>query len=411
MKLTFYLYGVKISLILSNTDSSVDMDEVLIGIANMNVAIIGGGPAGLYFSNYLKKHDKQCDITIFEAQHESMNSFGLGYTLQKLDSILLEKIDPDFYQNLFSEEATPIITEALFKTNQQQRILPFSEGFSVTRSLLLEYLRSKASSLGVKLVNQKILAEDLPSLQKEYDLVIASDGINSIARTHYQEELQAKEHKAKLKFSWFLNESKNLRTEACFYAFNADEGVTLLTSYPLTKHKQVVVIEMTDNCLESGSLKDKTPTEAIPYLNNLLSGNGDNINLKAANLPWYTFKMNTADKLYYQNLALIGDAAYSFHYSAGQGVTTSFSMAYTLAQCILKNDNLTLALSHYNHSIGMLLAEPAKKSLRHMNWFENIDTHFKQTDQSEWLDLFLQKDEYNKAAVTKGKNCNSSVCR
>src|SRR5690606_18938847 len=121
----------------------------------------------------------------------------------------------------------------------QQRTLPFSEGFSVTRHQLLEYLKSKASSLGVKILNKKILPQELTELENEFDLVLAADGISSIAREFYKEELMAKDHKAKLKFSWFTNETDQERTEACFYAFNSDEGVTLLTSYPLTKNKQV----------------------------------------------------------------------------------------------------------------------------------------------------------------------------
>jgi 2-polyprenyl-6-methoxyphenol hydroxylase-like FAD-dependent oxidoreductase len=377
----------------------------------MKISIIGGGPAGLYFAAYLKTFKPDCEITVFEAQHESMNAFGLGYTLQKLDSILLERLDTDFYHHLFCEQATPIITQALFKTNFQSKTLPFSEGFSVARHDLIRYLKDRAKSIGVKFVNKKILPSELPSLQHDYDLVIAADGISSIARKQFKTELQTKEHKAKLKFSWFTNETKEQRTEACFYAFNSEEGVTLLSSYPLTKHKQVVVIEMTDKCLASGDLRGKTPTQAIPYLNKLLSENGDEINLIPTNLPWYTFKMNTSGKLYSDNLALIGDAAYSFHYSAGQGVTTSFSMAYTLAQCILKNTNLPFALSHYNHSVGLLLTEPAKKSLRHMKWFEDIDQHFKDTNKKEWLDLFLQKDEYISPDMTKKIQCSTNVCR
>mgnify|MGYP003632373253 FL=1 len=376
----------------------------------MKISIVGGGPAGLYFACYLKTFKPNFEITIFEAKHESMNDFGIGYTLQKLDTILLERMDANFYQHLFNEEVSPTITQALFKTNDQQRTLPFSEGFSVTREKLLEYLMNRAISLGVTITNKKVLPKELPQLQNDFDLVLAADGISSIARELYKEELKTKEHKAKLKFSWFTNETEQERTEACFYAFNSAEGVTLLTSYPLTKNKQAVVIEMTDNCLESGALQGKNPAQAIPYLNKLLSENGDKINLIPANLPWYAFKMNTAGKLYHQNLALIGDAAYSFHYSAGQGVTTSFSMAYTLAQCILKNQNINLALAHYNHSINLLLTEPAKKSLRHMKWFENIDQHFRITDSQYWLDLFLQKDEYGQKKTTS-QACNTSVCR
>lgn len=376
----------------------------------MKIAIVGGGPAGLYFASYLAQFNPSFDITIFEAQDLSINAFGLGYTLQKLDSILLERLDKQFYTSLFCEQATPIITEALFKTNIEKRILPFSEGFSVTRPELIRYLSQKAQSFGVSIINKKINPQMLPELQQTFDLVVISDGINSIARQQYKQEMKTVEHQAKLKFSWFTNETEHERTEACFYAFNADEGVILLTSYPLTKHKQVVIIEMTDNCLNSAELKGKTPKQAIPYLNKLLSSNGDEFHLHSTDLPWYTFKMNTAERLYHDNLVMIGDAAYSFHYSAGQGVTTSFTMAYTLSQCIQKNDNLASALAHYNHSIKLLLGEPAKKSLIHMNWFEEMDQHFNDTAPEEWLDLFLKKDEY-KVATKADKACTTGRCR
>tara|TARA_R110002167_G_scaffold245723_4_gene451110 strand:+ start:1887 stop:2213 length:327 start_codon:yes stop_codon:yes gene_type:complete len=108
---------------------------------------------------------------------------------------------------------------------------------------------------------------------------------------------------------------------------------------------------------------------------------------------------------------LIGDAAYSFHYSAGQGVTTSFSMAYTLVQCLLKNSDITLALAHYDHSINLLLKDPAQKSLRHMEWFENIDQHFRYTDSQDWLELFLLKDEYCQSKNLTKQSCNTQGCR
>ncbi len=362
----------------------------------MKIAIIGGGPAGLYFANYLKQQSSRFDVTVFEAQNASMNAFGLGYTLQKLDTILLSRLDPDFYRQLFKHSTPPKITQALFKTNYDQRIMPFSEGFSVTRVQLLSYLRAMALSRGVNCLDQKIVETDLAGLKQQYDLVVAADGINSLARKCYSKPLQARAHKAKLKFSWFMNDSVQARTEACFYAFNSAEGVTMLTSYPLTAHRQVVVIEMTDQCLASRALKGKTPSEAIPYLNRLLRENDDQINLQSTDLPWYTFKMNTVGKVSHENLALIGDAAYSFHYSAGQGVTTSFSMAYTLGKCLQMKQSLPLALAQYNQAISLLLLDPAKKSLKHMNWFENIDGLFNEHASSDWLDLLIQKDEFTR---------------
>jgi hypothetical protein len=68
------------------------------------------------------------------------------------------------------------------------------------------------------------------------------------------------------------------------------------------EHKQVVIIEMSNQCANSGELKGKSPKESIPYLNEILSSNGDSISLTAANLPWYAFKMNTTQNLAYENI-------------------------------------------------------------------------------------------------------------
>ena len=76
----------------------------------------------------------------------------------------------------------------------------------------------------------------------------------------------------------------------------------MLTSYPLSDYKQVVIIEMSDQCANSGKFKDKTPQQCEDYLSEILSQNGDLISLKSADLPWYAFKMNTTQKLAYKSI-------------------------------------------------------------------------------------------------------------
>ena len=87
--------------------------------------------------------------------------------------------------------------------------------------------------------------------------MIGADGVNSVVRRHFSQKFIPNTYAAKLKFSWFINETPQLRKEACFYSFKAPEGVVLMTSYPLTNNKQVVVVEMTDNCLNLGRFSGK----------------------------------------------------------------------------------------------------------------------------------------------------------
>jgi len=357
----------------------------------MNISIIGGGPAGLYFATAIKTLNPGFDVSIYEARNESVNSFGLGYTLQKLNTTLLERLDPHYFEGLFATESTPLITKALFKTHNQCRLTNFSEGYSVTRTNLMRYLRENALSKGVTITEQKITPNRLNQLQVSSDLLVGADGISSIVKKHYSGKIKSKVKTAKLRFSWFINETSQVKSEACFYAFQADEGVVMLTSYPLTRNKQVVIIEMTENCLNKGKFRGKTPAQAVPYLNEILSSNGDQIDLKSANLPWYSFKMNTTENLHYKNVALLGDSAYSFHYSAGQGVTMAFTMAYTLTQCLQKNTNIQSALNHYNQAVQLYMKKPLEDSISVIQWLEKIDQYFQSEEESDLLALFMQK--------------------
>lgn len=364
----------------------------------MKISIIGGGPAGLYSACALKKARPSAQIDVYELLNESSTSFGLGYTLQQLNTTLLSRLDPDFLASLFPETPSPLITEALFKTNFEARTLKFSDGFSVTRANLMRYLRDLALSKNINIIERKVEEHELDTLRKSSDLLIGADGGNSVVRKKYAKQLKASSYTAKTRHSWFINETSQKRTEACFYSFKAPEGVVMLTSYPLSDYKQVVIIEMSDQCANSGKFKDKTPQQCEDYLSEILSQNGDLISLKSADLPWYAFKMNTTQKLAYKNVTLIGDAATALHFCTGQGVTSAFTMAYTLSQCIERNTSIMNALAHYDKAMEMMYRAPIEKSFANINWFENIDTYFENTPKEQWLELFLQKSLFKKCA-------------
>jgi 2-polyprenyl-6-methoxyphenol hydroxylase-like FAD-dependent oxidoreductase len=364
----------------------------------MRVSIIGGGPAGLYLASAIKKNSPNARVDVYEVLNESMTSFGLGYTLQQLNTTLLGRLDQNFYTSLFPDTSSPLITQALFKTNHDAQTLKFSDGFSVTRFELMRYLRELSQERGVNIIERKITGVELETLRKNSDLLIGADGGNSVVRNKYAKQFKAKSLLAKTKHSWFINETEQKRSEACFYAFKAPEGVIMLTSYPLTENKQVVIIEMSDQCANSGNFKDKSPVECEDYLSQILSQNGDLMSLKSAGLPWYSFKMNTTQNLHYKNVALIGDAAIALHFCRGQGVTSAFTMAYTLSQCIEKSPSLNGALQHYSNTINAMYREPVATSFANIDWFENVDDHFDNTPSELWLDLFLKKEQFKQTA-------------
>jgi 2-polyprenyl-6-methoxyphenol hydroxylase-like FAD-dependent oxidoreductase len=361
----------------------------------LKISVIGGGPAGLYFAASIKKLRPECRVVVYEANKESIHSLGLGYTLQHLGSNLLARQNPNFKEQLFKDGQCMDITQALFKTTRSSKHFDFDEGFSVTRSQLMSYLLDQAEALGVETRKRKLTRSTLATIAAKSDITVGADGVNSLVRERYSAQFGAQSYKAKLKYSWFINESPQERAEACFYAFQATEGVLTLTSYPLTLNKQVVIIEAAEDCLSRGEFEDKSPEQCAAYLSEILSRNGDDIRLRSAGLPWYSFTMNIVNTPVHSNIALIGDAAFSYHFSLGQGVSSAFTTGYLLAQCLTVSPDLSVGLKQYENAIKISSARPTATSLASIRWLENIDAHFAETALDQQIDHFRLKNEFS----------------
>jgi len=361
----------------------------------MKIIIIGGGPAGLYFANAMKLLNPGFDITVYETKNESSNSFGLGYTLQKLTKDLLADLDENYFTSLFANGSPPRLSQAIVKTDHDCQTFKFNDGHCVSRFELMRYFRNKATSLGINIEEKKVLPSDLRQLQGACDLLIGADGVNSIVRKEYAAKFVTHEHKAKIKFAWFYNDSPKLQEDVRFYAFKTPSGVIQLSSYPLSDTRQAVIIEMTDKCFQSNGFHQQSTTDAIPYFNKIFTSDEDPIALITTSLPWFSFKMNTVENLFHRNVALIGDAAFSFHYSAGVGLQTAFNMGFALTKCFERCNDINTILNHYSKMTPIALRASIDKSLDDINWLENIDKHLQSTPDDQAIKHFLQKNKFS----------------
>ena len=73
-------------------------------------------------------------------------------------------------------------------------------------------------------------------------------------------------------------------------------------------------------------------------------------------------------------------------------------MGYTLANCINKNQDIHTALQQYEQSLHLLFEKPSAQSLAHIKWFEEIDHHFQNTPEADWLEHFRLKDKFHHEA-------------
>ncbi|MEY4341461.1 MAG: hypothetical protein RL541_965, partial [Pseudomonadota bacterium] len=148
----------------------------------MHIVCIGGGPAGLYFGLLMKARWPNHQITVVE-RNLPYDTFGWGVVFSDATMENMHVWDAktaDEIQKSFSHWDD---IELLFKG---RRIRSGGHGFvGIGRKKLLNILQARCEELGVVLRFDCEVKSDLDF--PDADLIIASDGINSIIRSHYQD--------------------------------------------------------------------------------------------------------------------------------------------------------------------------------------------------------------------------------
>ena len=141
----------------------------------MKIAIIGGGPAGLYFAISMKLRDASHELHVFERNDEGV-TFGWGVVFSD-----------QTVENLMANDPVSgcIITDEFAHWDDidvhihGSCIRSSGHGFiGIGRRRLLEILSGRARELGVEIHYRSECDPDLDAW-KDWDLVIAADGANS----------------------------------------------------------------------------------------------------------------------------------------------------------------------------------------------------------------------------------------
>ena len=170
----------------------------------MNIACLGGGPAGLYFAISLKLRNPAHEITVFE-RNAPDDTFGWGVVLS--DETL---------RNLAANDAVSAAAihshfaywDDIAVCIRGERIVSTGHGFcGIGRQRLLELLQERAVRLGVH-IRFETRADDPAPFAEEFDLVVAADGLHSRTREAYREHFRPQVDLRRCKFVWLGTRQK-----------------------------------------------------------------------------------------------------------------------------------------------------------------------------------------------------------
>jgi 2-polyprenyl-6-methoxyphenol hydroxylase-like FAD-dependent oxidoreductase len=336
----------------------------------VRIVCVGGGPASLYFSILMKRHDSRHDITVLE-RNPAGSTYGWGVTYW---GSLLDRFhdhDPETAQAIADHsvrwaDGVAYIGDAVTTHHGD-------EGFSIGRQQLLDILADRARRLGVTVEFEREV-ESLAQLP-EADLVVAGDGVNSRLRQLHAEAFGPTVAEGRNRYIW-------LGTTKVFDSFTfsfveTDHGWIWCYAYGFSADLSTFIVECSPETWtglgldrlpddESMALLGKLferPLDGHPLINQLKGG---------GTAPWLTFRTLTNASWYHGNLVLLGDAAHTTHYSIGAGTKLALEDAIGLADALCRQPDPASALAAYERERKSAILSTQSAARYSAQWYESI---------------------------------------
>src|SRR5919202_1145749 len=288
----------------------------------MRIAIVGGGPGGLYLSILLKKLDPALDVTVYE-RNAPDDTFGFGVVFSDETLAAFEAADPGTYAEITRRFALWAEIDVHYRG---EVVTSGGHGFSaLARVDLLGVLQRRAAALDVDLR----FRTEVDDVDDGFDVVVAADGVNSTLRRRHAGAFKPSLDRRRAKYVWF-------GTDLVFDAFKffikeTEHGVLQVHGYPYSDTMSTFIVETTPAAWRGLGLDRATEDESLQICEELFSDVLDGHRLLANRSLWIDFVTVRNQSWCHENVVLLGDAAHTAHFSIGSGAKLAMEDAISLA--------------------------------------------------------------------------------
>ncbi|MGL4437802.1 MAG: bifunctional salicylyl-CoA 5-hydroxylase/oxidoreductase [Bosea sp. (in: a-proteobacteria)] len=331
----------------------------------MKIAVIGGGPAGLYFALLLKKSRPSISITVRERNKaDDLFGFGVVFSDQTLDTFKAH--DLESYEAIRRSFAYWDDIEIHFK-DTVHRI--GGNGFcGCSRRTLLQLLQARSRELGVDLVFGAEI-DDEASL--DADMIVIADGINSRLREKHRDHFGTRTDLRPNKFSWM---GSTQPFDAFNYFFRETEhGVFIAHCYQYEANASTWILETTNETWERAGLGQMSEPESATFLEGIFAKELQGHKLQTNRSIWRNFPMIRNERWVKDNMVLIGDAKATAHYSIGSGTKLAMEDAIALYKAVLATGSVPEALTHFETTRRQEVERTQHAADTSLVWFEEVE--------------------------------------
>jgi 2-polyprenyl-6-methoxyphenol hydroxylase-like FAD-dependent oxidoreductase len=335
----------------------------------MRIAVIGGGPGGLYFASLWKRRHPQSHVELFE-QNAADATWGFGVVFSEQALGFLREDDADTVDAIAPHmESWKNITLDL----RGERIELDGIGFSsIGRLELLQILQQRARAEGVVCHFDRAV-QTLEQLSG-YDLIVAADGLNSLVRRNFEGDFGTSLSYATNKFAWY-GTTKRFETLSQTFV-ETEHGTFNAHHYRYSPTMSTFLVECDRATWERYGFADKSTEQSKEICERVFADTLGGHALISNRSVWRNFPWLWNERWSFKNMVLIGDALHTAHFSIGSGTRLAIEDAIALIKAMeAEPDDLAGALAAYEAARKPIVKKLVAAARSSADWYENFPEH------------------------------------
>lgn len=343
----------------------------------MKILCLGGGPAGLYFAISMKLRDPAHQVTVLE-RNRANDTFGWGVVLSDDALERMQRNDPQSTQAIRDNF---IYWDDIAVIRDGHRDVSGGHGFAgIGRKKMLTLLQDRARELGVDMRFETEFGS-AESYAGDYDLVVASDGLNSKVRTEYQDVFKPDIDMRLCKFIW-LGTHQKFNDAFTFIFERTEHGWLWAHVYQFDDDTATFIVECSQQTWDSFGFEAMTKEQIVETCRAVFADHLDGHDLmsNAAHLRgsavWMNFPRVICERWYQGNVVLMGDAAATGHFSIGSGTRLAFDSAIALAEYLHSEPTMERAFERYQEERRLEVLRLQSAARNSLEWFEQVERYF-----------------------------------
>ncbi len=337
----------------------------------MKVAVVGGGPAGLYFATLWKKRHPDAQVRVYE-QNPSDATWGFGVVFSDRALEFLRADDPETHDLITPEMET---WQDMTLVHRGETVTIDGVGFSsIGRLKLLQLLQARARDVGAELTFDTVI----PSVAElgDADLILAADGVNSVVRRGFEGDFGMSLSYLPNKFAWYgverpFDTLTQTFIETEYGPFNAHH-------YRYAPNMSTFLVECgRETWLRAGFAtmnEEDSAAKCAALFAETLDGK-PLINNKSA---WRNFPLLWNERWSHLNMVLVGDALHTAHFSIGSGTRLAMEDVIALVEALDAEPNdLRAGFERYEAERRPIVEKLVTAATTSARWYLDFEDHMK----------------------------------